>query len=172
MPRYVAFLRGVSPLNAKMPELKRAFESAGFGNVRTLLGSGNVAFDVARASAEPALERRAEQAMQRTLGRSFFTIVRSQADLAALLAGDPFTPAGVPREAKRVISFLRAERAPRVALPLARDGACVLGVAGREAYTAYLRSAEGPVFMKLIENAFGDEVTTRTWDTLARCAAG
>src|SRR6187401_2456666 len=29
MPRYVALLRGVNPMNAKMPELKRAFESAG-----------------------------------------------------------------------------------------------------------------------------------------------
>lgn len=45
MPRYVAFLRGVSPMNAKMPELKRALESAGFRNVTTVLASGNAAFD-------------------------------------------------------------------------------------------------------------------------------
>jgi len=30
MRRYAAFLRGVSPMNAKMPELKRCFEAAGF----------------------------------------------------------------------------------------------------------------------------------------------
>jgi len=29
MKRYVAFLRGVSPMNAKMPELGSAFEAAG-----------------------------------------------------------------------------------------------------------------------------------------------
>jgi len=28
--RYAAFLRGVSPMNAKMADLKRAFEAAGF----------------------------------------------------------------------------------------------------------------------------------------------
>jgi len=44
MQRYVAFLRGVSPMNCKMPELKRCFEAAGFADVRTLLSSGNVAF--------------------------------------------------------------------------------------------------------------------------------
>ncbi len=33
MKRYVAFLRAVSPVNAKMPALKRAFEGAGFGEV-------------------------------------------------------------------------------------------------------------------------------------------
>ena len=30
MPRYAALLRGVMPMNAKMPDLKAAFESAGF----------------------------------------------------------------------------------------------------------------------------------------------
>ena len=44
MPRHVALLRGVSPVDAKMPELKRRFEAAGFSNVRTILSSGNVAF--------------------------------------------------------------------------------------------------------------------------------
>ena len=76
MPRYVAFLRGVSPMNAKMPELKRCFEEAGFGDVRTVLSSGNVVFD-ARAGSGPALARRIEEAMKERLGRTFHTIVRS-----------------------------------------------------------------------------------------------
>jgi uncharacterized protein (DUF1697 family) len=42
--RYVAFLRGVTPQNAGMADLKRCFESAGFGEVRTVLASGNVVF--------------------------------------------------------------------------------------------------------------------------------
>jgi uncharacterized protein (DUF1697 family) len=42
MTLYAAFLRGVSPMNAKMPELKKCFEDAGFSEVRTLLSSGNV----------------------------------------------------------------------------------------------------------------------------------
>jgi uncharacterized protein (DUF1697 family) len=46
MPRYVAFLRGVSPMNAKMAELKRCFEGAGYTDVKTVLSSGNVVFDV------------------------------------------------------------------------------------------------------------------------------
>lgn len=48
MPRFTAFLRGVSPANAKMPELQAAFESAGFARVRTVLSSGNVVFDTVR----------------------------------------------------------------------------------------------------------------------------
>src|SRR3954468_21329263 len=91
MPRYVAFLRGVSPLNCRMPELAKAFEAAGFGNVKTLLSSGNVAFDAPRSRPD-ALERKAEAAMKKALGREFYTIVRPQQELAALLGKDPYKP--------------------------------------------------------------------------------
>ena len=63
-------------MNAKMPDLKSAFESAGFTEVRTLLSSGNVAFSSRSASAA-TLEARAEQAMLSKLGRTFSTIIRS-----------------------------------------------------------------------------------------------
>lgn len=170
MPRYVALLRGVSPLNAKMPELKRSFEAAGFRGVRTVLSSGNVVFD-APLSEERALERRAEAAMAATLGRSFHTIVRTSSRLAELLAFDPYTSHGIPRDAKRVVSFLREARPPRLPLPLAQDHACVFLLEGREAFTAYVPTDKGPVFMQLIERAFGSDVTTRTLDTVAKCAA-
>lgn len=170
MTRFVAFLRGVSPLNAKMPELKACFESAGFTNVRTILSSGNVVFDSTVAT--PAeIERLCEAAMDRALGRSFFTIVRPSESLRTLLASDPYLAHGIPAHAKRVVSFLREPREPRVALPLAEDLASLFLFDGREAFTAYVPTDKGPVFMNLIERAFGTEVTTRTLDTVARCAA-
>jgi uncharacterized protein (DUF1697 family) len=170
MPRYTAFLRGVSPLNAKMPELKRCFEQAGFENVKTILSSGNVVFDAA-ARSEREIERLAEQAMTQSLGRTFYTIVRTNKHLKALLDTDPYTLNGVPLEAKRVVSFLRESRSPKVPLPLALDHASVLCAAGAEVFTAYIPSEKGPVFMKLIERAFGTDVTTRTWETVRKCAS-
>jgi uncharacterized protein (DUF1697 family) len=170
MPRYVAFLRGVMPSNAKMPELKRCFEQGGFTNVRTLLSSGNVVFDAAVRS-EGAAERQAEAAMEKSLGKSFYTIVRSTAYLQELLAADPYARHAVPADAKRVVSFLRKAQPSKVTLPLAEDGASVLYVQGREVFTAYLPCDKGPVFMKLIERAFGAGITTRTWDTVKKCAA-
>jgi uncharacterized protein (DUF1697 family) len=44
MTRYVAFRRAVSPMNAKVPELKRAFEHAGFTELRAVRASGNERF--------------------------------------------------------------------------------------------------------------------------------
>jgi len=35
-------------------------------------------------------------------------------------------------------------------------------------FSAYMPTPKGPVFMVLLEKAFGKEVTTRTWDTVAK----
>ncbi len=169
MPRYVAFLRGVMPTNARMPELKRCFAAAGFAEVRTVLSSGNVIFD-ARSASEASLERRAEAAMHERLGRSFHTIVRPADALIRLLESDPYTSFSVPPNAKRIVSFLREPRPPKLALPFESDGAQILALIGRELFSAYLPSEKGPVFMALIEKAFGTDITTRTWDTVRKCS--
>lgn len=168
MPRYVAFLRGVSPMSAKMPELKRCFETAGFRNVKTVLSSGNAVFD-ATSSSGASMERKAEAAMQQVLGRTFLTIIRSVDELRILLATDPYAEFSVAPDAKRVISFLRDPPVTVPALPVELDGARVLRVVGREVFTAYRPSAKGPVFMQLLEQAFGAEITTRTWATVKKC---
>ena len=169
MKRYAAFLRGVSPMNAKMPELKRAFEKAGFDDVRTVLASGNVVFS-ARAASDSALQRKAETAMEDHLGRTFATIIRSIDELQALLALDPFAKYRLPPAAKRIVTFLREmPTSPPPRLP-EQDGARILHVTGREVFTTYLPTPKGPVFMTLIERTFGREVTTRTWDTVKKVA--
>lgn len=170
MTHYVAFLRGVSPMNAKMPELKRAFESAGFGSVNTVLSSGNVVFE-ARSAALATLERKCEQAMEQVLGRSFLTIVRSVPALRALRERDPFAAQRLPAEAKRVVTFLRRAPAAAPALPIEMDDARILALVGCEVFCTYVPGPRGPVFMTLIEKTFGKEVTTRTWDTVGKCVA-
>lgn len=170
MPRYVAFLRGVSPMNAKMPELKQCMQVAGFKDVRTLLSSGNVVFTT-RATAIATIERKVEAAMMEQLGRTFFTIVRPVAELNDLLAADPFAAFELPSNGKRVVTFLREPHALRVALPIELHDARILAFNGREAFSVYVPGPRGPVFMALIEKTFGKNVTTRTWDTVRKCAA-
>ncbi|HEV8600221.1 MAG TPA: DUF1697 domain-containing protein [Gemmatimonadales bacterium] len=167
MPRYAAFLRGVMPLNAKMAELKAAFEAAGFKEVKTVLSSGNVVFSAAMA-AEASLEQKAEAAMQRQLGREFLTIVRPVEALREILAKDPYQAFRLPSEAKRIVTFLRGRPRAKLELPIEIDGAQILAMKGGEVFSAYVRSPKGPVFMTLIEKTFGKEQTTRTWDTLTK----
>jgi len=169
MPRYVAFLRGVSPVNAKMPELKDCFEAEGFTEVRTLLSSGNVVFN-ARSSSIAALEARAEKAMQSKLDRSFVTIVRSAHHLQNLVRSEPFAKFGLPPTAKRVITFLRSPAVTELKLPIDQNGASILEFTGTEVLAAYVPGPKGPVFMSLLERSFGTNITTRTLDTVRKCA--
>lgn len=169
MRRYAAFLRGVMPTNAKMPELRRCFEAAGFGQVATVLGSGNVVFD-ARPATEAALQRKAEAAMSEHLDRVFVAFVRPLDALRALLDDDPYARFKLPDGAKRVVTFLREPPGTVLKLPIELEGARILCARGSELFTAYVPSPRGPVFMNLIKANFGDDQTTRTWDTVRKVA--
>jgi uncharacterized protein (DUF1697 family) len=169
MPRYAAFLRGISPMNAKMPQLKDAFEAAGFTDVKTVLSSGNVVFSAGRAS-EASLQRKAEAAMRERLGNGFLTIVRPIDALRELLASDPYKAFRLPAAAKRIVTFLRDKPGSKLALPIELHGARILCMKGGEIFSAYVPNPKGPVFMTLIEKTFGKDVTTRTWETVAKVA--
>ncbi len=156
-------------MNAKMPELREAFEAAGFTEVKSVLSSGNLVFSSRRASG-PFLQRTAEAAMKERLGQAFLTIVRPLGRLHEILASDPYRAFGISSSAKRIVTFLRDEPTAKVTMPLDLEGARLLSLSGRELFSAYVPSPKGAVFMTLIERTFGKELTTRTWDTVAKVA--
>ncbi len=169
MTRYAAFLRGVMPTNAKMPDVKKAFEAAGFTDVKTLLSSGNVVFG-ARSASETALRKKIEAALLRRLGNAFLTIVRPVDALRELLAADPYRGFRLDPAAKRIVTFLLKKPTAKVKLPIELDGARILAIKGREVFSAYSRTPKGPVFMTLLQKTFGKEQTTRTWETVTKVA--
>jgi uncharacterized protein (DUF1697 family) len=156
-------------MNAKMPELKEAFEAAGFTDVKTLRWSGNVVFSSPRAT-ESALQRKAEAAMLMHLGHSFLTIVRPVDVLHEFIASDPYKSFRLQPGTKRVVTFLRDKPTMKLALPIELHGSRILAMKGREVFSAYVPHPKGPVFMTLIEKTFGKDVTTRTWETVTKVA--
>lgn len=75
MPRYVVFLRRVSSMNLKMPQLKACLAESG-----------------------GAVERKAEAARQARLGRTFYTVARRVDALRELIDTDPFEQFKLPFE--------------------------------------------------------------------------
>jgi uncharacterized protein (DUF1697 family) len=169
MPRYAAFLRGVMPTNCKMADLRSAFEAAGFADVKTVLASGNVVFD-ARSTSVAAVEQKAEAAIYERIGRTFLTIVRPIDELRDLLTTDPYRTFRVSPKAKRIVTFLKERPTSKIELPVELHGARILAMKESAIFTAYLPTPKGPVFMSLIEKTFGKDLTTRTWDTIAKVA--
>lgn len=167
MPRHAALLRGVSPMNLKMPVLKQSLEGIGMTDVVTLLSSGNVVFSCRKASVE-TLQKKCEEAVLATTGRHFMTIVRSLEDLQALVDSDPYSAHRVPAGAKRIVTFLREPPDPPKKLPIEKDRSEILALRDREALGIYVPTPKGPVFMTLLEKTFGKDITTRTWDTVVK----
>ncbi len=169
MPRYVAFLRGVSPLNARMLDLKRAFEAAGFTEVKTVLSSGNVAFTTLEET-EIVLARRAEAAMTVELNRTFYTIVRRANHLRDLVEADPYGAFDLPVSAKRIVTFLGEPPAARPSLPIRAEDIFILAMYGDDVLTAYISGLREHAVLPLLEKMCGKTVTTRTWQTVKKCS--
>lgn len=150
-------------MNAKMPELERAFEAAGFADVKTVASSGNVLFS-APAAPVAALERKAEAAMKDRFGNAFPAIVRPIETLRRMLASDPYQEFRLEPGAKRVVTFLRKAPKARLELPLELGGARILRVEGKAVFTAYVPSPRGALFMARRTRG------SRTWRaTASRC---
>ena len=157
------------PTNCSMAELKKAFESAGFTDVKTILASGNVVFDGPKTPVV-ALERKIEAALEKKLGRAFLTIVRPVDELKELIEADPFKGVRETPHMKRIVTFVRKPPAD-AKLPVEQDNARILRIEGNNLFTVYSPTPKGPVFMKMIESVVGKDQTTRTWDTVRKVVA-
>jgi uncharacterized protein (DUF1697 family) len=90
MTQYAAFLRGVNVggVNLKMAEVAKAFEEAGFTNVRTILASGNVLFQ-SRSGTE-AVRKKAEKALRDTFGYDAWVLAYDMRTIAQISRAYPF----------------------------------------------------------------------------------
>jgi uncharacterized protein (DUF1697 family) len=164
---YGAFLRGVSPMNAKMSALRKALEEAGFENVKTILASGNVSF----VGSAAGLQRKVDAAIETALKRPCLTIVRPLAELQALIDADPYKKLKLAANAKRIVTFLSEKPAKKLKLPIVEQHAGIYAMNGLEIFSAYVPQPGNPFFMVLLERTYGKEITTRTWDTVKKVVA-
>ncbi|HZZ12931.1 MAG TPA: DUF1697 domain-containing protein [Paraburkholderia sp.] len=94
MTTYAAFLRAVNVGGTgklAMAELRALCESLGFTQVRTYIASGNVVFE--STLREASVKARLEDCLQDYAGKPVGVLVRTGAQLAAVLAGNPFSKA-------------------------------------------------------------------------------
>lgn len=90
MTRYAGFLRGVNVggVNLKMAEVAKAFEDAGFTNVKTILASGNVLLD--SRSGVHAVRKNAEKALRDTFGYDAWVLAYDLDTVASISEHFPF----------------------------------------------------------------------------------
>jgi len=98
MKTYIVLLRAVNVGGTgKLPmaELRAMCEAAGFQRVRTYIASGNVLLD--SAGSEKQVKAALETPLERYAGKPVGVLVRTGAELAAVLVANPFPQAAPNR---------------------------------------------------------------------------
>lgn len=159
--RYVAFLRGINVGGnkiLKMDELKKAFESLGFKDVKTILASGNVIFEGGGRQLT-----KIEDGLGRRFGFRIPVIARSFAELEAIAASDPFK--GVKPGTRLFVTFL-AEKPKRKA-----EDPRILRATGSEIFAALGPDEKTTDYMAFLDKEFGKN-TTRNWNSIEKILKG
>ncbi len=170
--RYVALLRAINVGGhvVKMDRLRTEFAAMGFEDARTFIASGNVLF-TASSDDTVALEHRIEQQLEQALGYPVTTFLRSPAQLATLVADEPYTDR--LDTASLYVGFLKSpppdERRKRaLALKSEVDEVCVRD---REIYwMCRTRSADSALSGARLEKTLATPVTFRNVSTVRKLA--
>jgi uncharacterized protein (DUF1697 family) len=174
MTRYVALFRGINVGKAKriaMADLRALLEKQGHDDVRTLLNSGNAVFTAGADTADKLAQRiRADVAKQ--LGVDALVIVKSAADIAAIIKGNAL--ARVATDGSRLLVAMANDAKAIAALKkvAAREWGDEQVHVGKHA--AYLWCANGILESKAavaLLKDLEDLGTTRNWATLNKIHA-
>jgi uncharacterized protein (DUF1697 family) len=180
MPRYVALLRGINlggRNRVAMADLRRLTEALGHTEVATYINSGNVIFTSPHTDCG-ALADALERAIAESLAVRPTVVVLSRADLAQVIADNPFPDEPDPRRLHAV--FRRLHLAPEAIAAVgearqrarakgSRDEAVPVGRA------LFLHTPDGlgrsELAAQLSRSGVQADGTARNWATVTRLAA-
>lgn len=169
MARQVVLLRGINLGAHKripMPELRELLSGAGFGEVRTLLASGNVVLDTDLPLDE--LTGRCEQLIEERFGFPVPVITRTRDELAEVASANPLGP--VAHDPKRYLVTFASAAPPGEVVSrlegLAAPEERVLAI-GRELYSWHPDGVgRSKLWSTMAGPGLGVTATARNWKTV------
>lgn len=169
----VSLLRAVNlgPHNqVKMDKLRELYLSLGLRNAQTYVQSGNVVF-TANVKDLDKLRKRIEKAIEETFSLQIDVVLRSAADLEAIVKGNPFAKRTGIAPKSLVVHFLATEpdAEAREKITQVKVGPEELHLVGRDLYVHYA-AGQGttkltPVLLQRILKTLG---TARNWNTVTK----
>jgi uncharacterized protein (DUF1697 family) len=171
MPVIVSMLRGVNlgpHHRIKMDALRELYESLGLQDVKTYVQSGNVIFRTSSRSLS-ALSERIANAIEKRFGFGAEVILRSTADLRAVIARNPFAarPGIDPR--KLLVTFLVHDPDPqgRAKVLQMKTDPEELCIDGREVYIYFANGMARPkLSWTQVATMLKTSGTGRNWNTV------
>ncbi|HVZ12698.1 MAG TPA: DUF1697 domain-containing protein [Patescibacteria group bacterium] len=171
--KYVAFLRGINVGGkslVKMSDLKLLLEKLGATDVKTLLNSGNVVFEVNESPED--FKQKVEQTLYDKYSRKIDVLIRSFTDIEALVNTNPFGKIKLTNDIRFYVTLLPDGVESKLELPyVSEDGSFTIIEISNGAAISVLTLSKmmGTTdAMKILEREFGKSITTRNWNTIMR----
>ncbi len=167
---HVALLRGINVGSAKrvaMEDLRALMGGLGYGDVRTLLNSGNVVFSANGRNGDPS--RRIGAEIEKKLGVKSRVTVLTAAELDVAVRGNSLLK--VATHPSRLLVGVLASRDDRARIePLARQRwpGERLALGERVCYLWCPDGVSKSRVMVEVENVLGDGITSRNWSTIQK----
>jgi uncharacterized protein (DUF1697 family) len=167
---WVALLRGINVGRNKriaMSDLRDMLIRLSYADARTHLQSGNAIFSGARQK-PAAIEQEISAGIRKAFGMDVAVLVRSAADLDAVVEANPFITRGVATSELHA-TFLAAPPAAAKIAAVDRD-ACAPDEFALGEGVIYLRLRHGVMGSRLPnwDKVLGVPTTTRNWNTTTR----
>ena len=171
MPVFISFLRAVNVgghNKIKMDALRVLYESLGFRNPQTYVQSGNVVFHAAERNAA-VLTKKIQDSIEKKFDFRPLVILRSVAELRAVIAANPFAKRKGVEPGKFLVTFLAAAPAAEAlsaALKIKTDPE-ELRIVGSEAFIYFPNGMGRPkMSWPAIERTLKTTGTGRNWNTV------
>ena len=178
MTKYVVFLRGINVGGhkpVKMEELKKAFESMGFQNVKTILASGNVLFETTETGTDNLLKR-IEEKLEKEYWHEIGVLIRTIEEIQNLADADPFKNIKVTPLTRFYVTFLseKSENALKIPYESIEKDMKIVQVSASEVCSFITLSPNRGTsdLMSVLEKEYGRKVTTRNWNTVTKILKG
>ena len=165
---HVALLRGInlgSHNRVPMPELRAHLTEEGYGNVQTIVASGNIVLESDKKPAQ--LEKDLRVTIAERFGVDTPVICRTARQIATIVNKNPFPDAG----GKALHVLFLAQRCPAAAksaleaLDLAPEEVVV---SGREIYAHYAAGYQNSALARALDKHLRKQGTDRNWNTVLK----
>ena len=153
-----------------MADLREAFASWGYQQVKTLQAAGNVVFTADETNIG-RLTTELEQSLRERYGYEVPVIIRTFEYIRQLVEADPFKEVEVTPNTRLYVTFLAAKPESDLQIPYKSPDIDyeILSVSDGEVFSVLTLGSKGTTdAMDILANEFGNRITTRNWNTIVK----
>lgn len=171
--KLIGFLRGINVgghHKVAMADLRNKLNELGCNNIKTLLNTGNVVFEVEEMNIHD-LENKIEVSLSQSFGFPILVIIKYQKEISDLVDINPFARIPMHKDMRFYVSFLKNTPEMKLTRPyISNDKSYqIISILDKTILSVLdLSLTNSPKGMDDLEKLFGKKITTRNWNTIKK----